>query len=88
MWVAYIVVTMGSTNIASCLTSGVASVRAGKGDSLRRQAATPLKPRGGVTLGIGSGDPGDDSEPDLSCSACLCSSAVQCQALLPPTLWL
>ena len=87
MWVAYIIVTVGSTNKANCLTLGVASMRASEGDSIRRQATTPLKPGGGVTLGRGSGDPGDDSEPNLSCSACLHSSALWCRCLLPSTLW-
>ena len=49
---------------------------AGEGDSLSKQAETPLKAGGSITLGIGSGDPGDDSEPNLSCSACLHSSAL------------
>ena len=61
-------------------------MRAGEGDSLSKQAVTPLKPRGGATFGTGSGDPGDDSELDLSCAACLHSSALWCQA--SPTLWL
>ena len=76
MQVAYIVVTAGSTSVVGCLTSGVASMGASKGDFLRRQTTTPLKSGGGVTLGIGSGDPQDDSEPDLSCLAYLHSSAL------------
>ena len=51
-------------------------MRAGEGDSLGKQATNPLKPRGGVTFGTGSGDPGDDSESNFSCAACLHSSTL------------
>ena len=65
-----------------------ASMRAGEGDSLSKQAATPLKPGVGATFGMGSGDPGDDSESYFCYTACLHSSTLQHWTLLPPTLWL
>ena len=48
---------------------------AGEGQSLSRQAATPLKPGGGAISGLGSGDPGNDVKLDSSCMALLHSSA-------------
>ena len=59
-----------------------------EGKSLSRQAAIPLKPGGSVISSSGLGDPGDNIKSDFSCVVHLCSSALQCQALLPPTLWL
>ena len=53
MWVAYIIVTMGSINISGCLISRSASMGASEGESLSRQATTPLKPEGSVTFGTG-----------------------------------
>ena len=47
---------------------------AGGGESLSRQATTPLKPGGGAILD--SGDSGDDIESDFSCMACLHSLAL------------
>ena len=88
MQVVYTIITVSSINISGCLISGGASTRAGKGDSLSKQAATPLKPRGGATFGTGLGDPGDDSESNFFCVACLHSSTLWCWALLPPALWL
>ena len=61
-------------------------MEASEGESLSKQATTPLKPRGSATFGTGLGDPGDDIESDFSCAACLHSSALQCWALLSPTL--
>ena len=66
---------MGSTNIAGCLALGDVSVLASEGDTLSKQATTPLKPSSGITLDLGSGNPGDDSDPNLSCLALLHSSA-------------
>ena len=74
--VAYNMVTMGSGNVSGHLVSRGVSMGAGEDKSLCRQALTPLKPRGGVVLGRGLGDPGEDVESDFSCAACLCSSAL------------
>ena len=56
-----------------------------EGESLSRQAATPLKPGGSAISSLGLGDTGDDVKSDFSCMAHLCSSALQCWALLPHT---
>ena len=80
--------TVGPANVSGCLGSGGALTGAREGKSLSRQAATPLKPGGSVTFGMGSRDSGDDVESSFSCTVCLLSSTLQCWPLLPPTLWL
>ena len=80
--VAYIIATVGLANLSGCLVSQGASIGVEDGESLSRHSATPLKPGGSVISSLGSGDPGNDVKLDFSV-ACFCSSAHQCQALLP-----
>ena len=66
MWLAHTVATAGST-IAFGYMGSMGTSEVVKGDgSLCRQAITSLKPGGGATSGIGSGDLAGDVE---SCSA-------------------
>ena len=81
-------VTIGPVNISGCLGSRGASTGAREGESLSRQAATPLKPGGSATLGTGSGLSGDGDKSSSSSVACWHSLALWCWALLPPVLWL
>ena len=76
MLVTCIIVTVGSANVSGCLILGGVSMGAREGESLSRKAATPLKPRGRMTFGMGSGDSGDDVESNFSCMGCLHSSTV------------
>ena len=78
MWVVYIIATMGSATISGCLIPGGASMGAGEEESLCKQAITLLKPRGGVTCGMGLGDLGHDAVSNSACTACLHSSTLQC----------
>ena len=57
-----------------------------EGESLSRQATTPLKPGGVTTSGLGSGDPGDDVKSDFSCMTHMHSLACWCWLLLLPAL--
>ena len=66
IWVAHTVATVGPMNVSGCLGSGGASMGAGECESLSRQAKTPLKPGGGVTLGRGSRDSSDGDESSSS----------------------
>ena len=45
--------------LAALVLRGV-SIKAGEGESLSRQAATPFEPEGSATFGLGSRDSGDD----------------------------
>ena len=85
MQAAYIIVTVSSANVSGCLISGGPQWEP---ERVIPQLAghNPLRPGGSVTFSLGSGDPGDDVETNFSCTACLHSSALWCQALLPLAL--
>ena len=69
-----------------CLWRGLSGAR--EVGSFIRQAATSLKPWGGATPRLGTGDPHKNVEPDSPSVAILCSSACQCWTPLPPEHWL
>ena len=88
IWVVYIVATAGPAITLGDLVTGGTSMGTGEGGLLISQATTSLKPGGGATSGLGSGDPRDDVKSDFSSVALLHSLACWCWALLPPELWL
>ena len=88
IWIAYTVATVGPVNVSGYLGSREASTGAREGESLSRQATTPLNLGGSATFGMGSRNSGDDVESYFSCVACLHSLALWCWALLPPALQL